>query len=1196
MWFEFFKFDLRFQLKQPLLWVIALIFGALAFGAASSDAITVGGAVGNVNRNAATVIAQFLGVFSVLSMFVVTIFIAGAVLRDSEIGISDMLFATPMRKHDYLIGRFLAGLVACLLIFLLIILGLLAGPYMPWVDSARVGVFSFKPFVWGLLVFVIPNLLFIGALLMLLAATTRSMMMVYVGVIGFFVLWLLAGSFTRDISNEWSAVLLDPFGLRAYGRMVRYFSTAEANTILPALDGYLLVNRLLWACISLALLSLTLVLFKPQRAGTGRRWFGKAKAESAGSMAAPQLSRVSLPKVQQDSSTAAAWMQFWNILKFDAKAVFKSVPFLVMLLFGIVNFVGGASQSGVMFGTTVYPVTTNMLNIMAGSFNFMLIIIVTFYAGELIFKERQVKIADVVDAMPVPNWVPLLAKAAALSAVILCFLSAGALAGILMQVIKGGAPIEFALYVKGVLIGASGFILLGLLALALQVLTNNKFIGYLVMILVLISQIVFGSLDLDHNLYNFAGTSATPYSDMNGYGHFLTGWSWFTLYWSLFTLALLIIAQAFWVRGLSQEWRIRVRLALAKLNSKAGLALAISLSAFAITGGWIFYNTNVLNQYQTKSAALDENAEYEKKYKQYKGFPHPKLTDVKANVDIYPEQRKLVINGHYVLQNKSSLPQDTLHIQLNTRVKTVWKNLPEHQLVLDDKKLGFSIIKLKQALAAGDRLALDFVATVENPGFTNSGAANTVNLNGTFFNNREFFPQFGYASDIEMRDRNERRKRGLGEPERMPKLEDESARAYHALGSEADWINFETVISTSSDQIAMAPGYLQKTWEDQGRRYFQYKMDRPMMPFFAFLSARWEVKKGDWKGIPIEVYYDKKHAYNVDRMIESTKKSLDYFTANFTPYQHQQVRILEFPRYASFAQSFANTIPYSEAIGFIADLRDKDDIDYVFYVTAHEMAHQWWGHQVIGANMQGSTVLMESLSQYFALMVMEKEYGRDKMRRFLKYELDNYLRGRGGELIEEQPLARVENQQYIHYNKGSLIFYRLRDEIGEEALNRALKRFLQDKAYQQAPYTTTKELLAYIREEAPQDKHALITDMFEKIVFYDNRVTEAKAVKRADGQWDVSMKLHLAKIEVDGKGKETARAYDEAIEIAVFSRATGAKEKDEKVLFIEKRIVPANASNLTITVKDKPFEVGVDPYNKLIDRVSKDNRKEISFE
>jgi aminopeptidase N len=373
-------------------------------------------------------------------------------------------------------------------------------------------------------------------------------------------------------------------------------------------------------------------------------------------------------------------------------------------------------------------------------------------------------------------------------------------------------------------------------------------------------------------------------------------------------------------------------------------------------------------------------------------------------------------------------------------------------------------------------------------------------------------------------------------------------------------------------------------------------MDQKMMPFFAYLSADWQVKKGDWHGIPIEIYHDRKHGYNVDRMIAGTQKSLDYFTANFTPYQHKQVRILEFPNYSSFAQSFANTIPFSESIGFIADLRDKEDIDYVFYVTAHEMAHQWWGHQVTAANVQGASMLVESLAQYSALMVMEKEYGRHQMRRFLRYELDRYLSSRGSEKIEELPLNRVENQAYIHYRKGSLIFYRLRDEIGEEALNRALKRFLQDKGYQESPFTTSAELLDYIRAEAPASKHALIADMFEKIVFYDNRVLEAKAKKRADGQWDVTMKLHLAKMEADGKGKETPRAYDEPVEIGVFARAKGAKEADERVLLLEKRVLTGDNPVVTVTVKEQPFEVGIDPYNKMIDRVSRDNRKEISID
>ncbi len=1190
---EFFSFELGTQLRQPLLWVCALLFGALAFGASTTDAIQVGGSIGNVNRNAPVVVAQLLGAFSLMSMFVVTIFIAGTVLRDSEVGISDMLFATPMKKRDYLVGRFAAGLVACLVIFALIVAGMMLGPLMPWVDAQRVGPFPGGAYLWALGVIVVPNLFFIGALLMLLASTTRSIMLVYVGVLAFFVLWIVAGSFTANIDNEWVAVLADPFGIRALGRATRYFSTAEANAGLPDIAGYMLANRALWAAVALALFSLTLVLFKPQRAGTGKRLFGKAKAVAP---AAPAAAQLALPRVTPRFTNATRWLQCWHILTFDAGAVFKSVPFLVMLLFGVLNMVGAAAQMGEIFGTTVYPRTHLMVELLNGSFNFLLIIIVTFYAGELIFKERQARIADVNDAMPVPNWAPLVAKSLALVGVVLAFLATGIVAAIAIQLFKGGAPVEPLVYAKGVLLAGVPYILMGLIAVVLQVVTNNKFIGYLLMILLMVWQVVAGVMHLDHNLYNFGGLPRTPYSDMNGFGHFIAGWSWFALYWALFTLAALIVAQAFWVRGLSSEWRSRVREAGRRLRGPAGAALAMCLLAFAGVGGWIFHNTNTLARYEAGDVGMDKQAAYEKTYRKYKDLPHAKITDVRAAVDIYPAERRVMIKGSYVLENKTSQPLDTLRLQVNPDVITTLSGLPAHKVELDDKTAGFRILKLDQALAPGARMPLDFSVDVRRPGFTNGGTPDTINLNGTFFNNRSFFPLVGYQKDFELTDRNERRKRGLGEPERMAKLENKAARADSMFGQDADWISFETTVSTSGDQIALAPGYLQKSWKEDGRNYYQYKMDQKMMPFFAYLSADWQVKKGEWKGIPIEIYHDRKHAYNVDGMIAATQKSLDYFTTQFTPYQHKQVRILEFPNYSAFAQSFANTIPFSESIGFIADLRDKEDIDYVFYVTAHEMAHQWWGHQVTAANVQGASMLIESLSQYSALMVMEKEYGRHKMRRFLRYELDRYLRSRGGESIEELPLVRVENQDYIHYRKGSLVFYRLRDEIGEEALNRALKRFLQDKGYQESPFTTSAELVDYIRAEAPAGKHALIADLFEKIVFYDNRVLEATARKRTDGQWDVSMKLHLAKMEADGKGKETARAYDEPVEIGVYARAKGAKEADERVLLLEKRVLSGDNPVVTVTVKEQPFEVGVDPYNKMIDRVSRDNRKEVSID
>jgi aminopeptidase N len=324
-------------------------------------------------------------------------------------------------------------------------------------------------------------------------------------------------------------------------------------------------------------------------------------------------------------------------------------------------------------------------------------------------------------------------------------------------------------------------------------------------------------------------------------------------------------------------------------------------------------------------------------------------------------------------------------------------------------------------------------------------------------------------------------------------------------------------------------------------------------------------------------------------MIDGVKKSLDYFTTNFSPYQHRQVRILEFPRYATFAQSFPNTIPFSEGIGFIADLRDSDEIDYVFYVTAHEVAHQWWAHQVIGGNVQGGTMLVETMAQYSALMVMEKEYGRDQMQKFLRYELDRYLRDRGGELVAEMPLSQVENQQYIHYRKGSVAMYLLRDLIGEENVNRALAKFLKDHAFEAGPYTTAGELVQYFRDVTPPQYQNTVTDLFERIILFDNQVRTASATRRADGKYVVTMTVGSMKLQSDAKGEEKPIPVDDWIDIGVF--AAGRKDRLGKPLFLEKRRITRDTETIEVVVAEKPAKAGIDPYNKLIDRNPRDNIK-----
>ena len=226
---------------------------------------------------------------------------------------------------------------------------------------------------------------------------------------------------------------------------------------------------------------------------------------------------------------------------------------------------------------------------------------------------------------------------------------------------------------------------------------------------------------------------------------------------------------------------------------------------------------------------------------------------------------------------------------------------------------------------------------------------------------------------------------------------------------------------------------------------------------------------------------------------------------------------------------------------------------------------------------------------------MEHEYGAGQMRKFLKYELDNYLRQRATERVKEQPLALNENQQYIHYNKASVILYALKDYIGEDTLNAVLAAFIKAKAFQDPPYTTSYEFLDQLRAGTDPKWASLIDDLFTKITFFDNRVTKATAKKRDDGKYDVTLELHAEKKYTDGIGKETAGKIDLPIDIGVFARGADGKEAHEKVLLLEKRQIADGDSTITVTVDSEPYEAGIDPYNKLVDRNSEDNRKRVTL-
>ncbi len=1184
------KFEFYYQLRQPVFYVTSLVFFLLAYGAITVENIQIGGAGGNTLINSPFAIMQTLLIMSLFSIFITAAFAANPVLRDRDMKMDGIIFSTPVTKRDYLLGRFIGSFAVAFLAFSASALGMIFGSWMPWLDPERLGPTQISHYLQTLFVLVLPTMLFCTALFFSLAAVTRSMMATYLGLIAFLVLYFTSQGMMDEPSYRSVAALADPFGFAAFENATRYWTAFDRNTSMIALEGEYLTNRILWLGASLLIIGFgyNRFSFAERKALWSRRLTTEIQTEEESHYSKP------LPQVTPTFGVATIWQQFRVRCGFEVKAVVKSLAFWVILAIGVLNVLGASLNLEAIFGTSVYPVTRSMVSLIQGAFSLIMMIILIYYGAELVWRERQAGCHEIMDAVPAPSWIFVASKFIAMLVVLAGILIASMFTTIAVQLSKGYTTLEPGLYFYGLWYQfALPFYLMAILSIFIQVLTRNKFLGMLLMVGYLISTIVLGSLGFEHNLYQFAGRNAAPYSDMNGYGHFEQGRAWFAFYWASFSLILAILSYGLWQRGALAPLLGRIKALRFQLGMPSRLAGATALLLFIGSGAFIFYNTNILNDYETSKDREQLAADYEKKYKSLEDNPSPHITDVKVDVDIFPDERRYEVRGRYFLVNKRDEPINEVTIGLNRALTINQLSLSHAKLREKDERFGHFFFDLTQPLEPGESLTLEFDLSRVNHGFKNSGSSTTLVKNGTFFNNVEALPFIGYNNNFELTDRHLRKKHDLPPPQRMHKLEDKDHYRESYLRSDSDWINFETTVSTSIGQIALAPGYLQKDWQKGERHYFHYKMDAPILNFFSYLSADYTLVKDQWQDVAIEIYHHKPHDYNVDRMVDGVKKSLEYFSEAFSPYQYRQLRIVEFPGYESFAQAFPNTVPFSESIGFVADLRDPDEIDYVFYVTAHEVAHQWWAHQLVGANVQGATMLSETLAQYSALMVMEREYGPEKIRRFLKYELDRYLSARGTELLEELPLTRNENQSYIHYRKGSVAMYALKDAMGESAVNAALASLLKEKAFSSDPYPTSMDLVARLRVQAEGSHQELITDMLERVVLFDLKVAKATTELLENGNYQVLLELEAHKFEADGEGQEQEIPLKNWIDIALFKEDPDKNSNPDNVLYFAKQEISEQTTVLEFEVEGKPGIAGIDPYIKMIDKNPDDNLLEV---
>lgn len=1118
--------------------------------------------------------------------------IAGqAAARDVQTGMFPLSYTTPVSKLHYLGGRFLAAFSINALLALLLPLGTLLSFYLPGLNAGEL--LHFRPWAYGsvYLLIALPNVCIATALQFAFAAMRRNVMASYMASLLLAIIAQVVAIAIAKLFSNWDLVkLLDPVGVSGIvGNELQTWAATEKNTRLVGVEGMFLWNRLLWLSIAAVASYLTYhrFHFAHPEATKSRGRIKKQQNTPILPPVAPITNSATTIKVPQGRGkanrlrqvTSIAWVSIIQIARNPAGILPVAAIALASVVF--------ASRIMTQFGIPLLPTTQQVIGYLTapvGAINTawgIMPLLILYFAGELVWRERDARISDIADATPVSDWVLFSGKYLGLASIIALWMLILMAAGIGMQLNMGYHQLEPGLYLQ-VLFGfqLADYLLFGLLAIAMHVVTQQKLTGHHLLFLVFLFIALPGAIGVEHPMLIFGKDPGWTYSDMRGFGHVLGTWLWFKTYWLAWAVLLAVAASLLWPRGKETGWKYRLWIAQRRFSNNTVWVAAIGAVLLFVTGSFIFYNTNVLNDFQTSADINSLKAQYEKRYGKYRNILQPQQTATKLHVEIYPKLQQVAIRGVYTLVNKHVVTIDSIHVAGVPGIALNHLVFNRHATkVHTDEPLGYHIFSLQQPLLPGDSLQLQFEVHYRQEGFRHTTAPTLVLENGTSFSNYDLLPSIGYQHQRELKDEVLRKKHQMAARPGIPSLYDKEARKRPFI---ADQSSFEAIIGTKNNEIAVAPGVLQKTWTSGNRHYFHYKTDAPIGGEYLILSAGYRVQESRWKDVAIRVYYHPGHAQNVGRMLQSVKASLAYFTSQFGPYPYKHFTLAERPGPGGGASADASMVNYGEQYALLQPDISSNGFDLPNYILAHEVAHQWWGlARLTPANVAGAGVLIEGLAVYSGMQVLEHTHGAAHLRRYIAYLHSDYAMPRS----LATPTLLEANEPFLYYRKGGLALYALSKYVGKEKVNGALRSLLQKKGSGTLPLPTTLDLYHELKTITPDSLHYLLYDLFEANTYWRLKTKQLTATQIKGGRWEVTLQLQAQKLVVDPTGAEKEAPMNDLLEIGLYEEG---KNLDEP-LYLKLHRIRNGEQTIKLTVPRKPALGGIDPNFLLIDLRQDDN-------
>lgn len=1190
---EIFRFEFMYQIRQVWTW---LFFAALLV---FSFLMTRDGSLAEALHddffvNSPFAIAKTTIAGNLIWLLITAVIAGEAASRDVATRMHPLVYTAPISRLQYLGGRFVATLALNALMLLVVQIGIILGVYLPGMDPEVIGPFRPAAFLTAFAFLSLPNAFIATALQFTIASGAGRPMAAYLGSMILFFMSYILGLILLFNGRQDLANILDPVGVHfILSELSHLWTTTEKNYRLLTLDGIVLTNRMLWSGVAIVfmfigyfrfqfrhrvLADLGDQLLKMMRIRKGP--IHDAELAIIPTDAATRIAAEAEPAFSLSSELRKTGAIAWSSFASSATSWAGIAMLVVIPLMCIPVIIDQMESNGVPLLPTTVQVLTEITTALSSETSRWVIIplLMIFFAGEVVWKEREAGLGEITDAMPGSEWSVLLGKFFGLTFILIAYLSLTICAGIAAQAILGYDYFEIGLYLATMFgLQLPEYLLFTLLALAIHVVVNQKYIGHLLAVIAYVMIALAPMFGLEHNLLIFGAGPAWSYTDMRGFGNSVMPWLWFKLYWTAWCLLIAIAAYLLWVRGKETNFSVRLRAGRNRLKGVTRVMCVIAVTLVLSLGAFIFYNTNILNDYQTDGDIKAMRARYEILYGKYAALDQPRLYGTKLKIDIHPSIAQARIKGVYTLLNKGREPIDTIAISTAHGVQTKVSFSQMSTALVSDDELGFYIYKLEQPLYVNDSIHLMFDVSVEQRGFRENGLDNSIVENGSQFNAANWCPSIGYQRSGELMEVADRREYDLPPRPIIPSLYDSQA-----IGKYSGGIRFEAIVSTEQEETAVAPGLLHKQWSDNGRSYFHYIADAPIGGEWSIFSAQYATRNSHWydsaqnRSVAIQIFHHPPHTANLERMTTSINASLAYYTKEFGPYKHGHLTLVEHPGNGTGMHADASMISFSEGFSlWVPSKEGSRSLDLPYAITSHEMAHQW---TLPYASVEGAPVMSESLAWYYGLKAVQHSRGESELHRLLGFMRQPYPYP---PIRRGEPLLRGLDP-YLSYRRGPFALYTLSEYAGDEKVNEALKNLLAKHRIENTPLATTLDLYNELKTVTPDTLQSLLHDLFQVNTYWELRTKRMSVSKTGSRRWRVMLDIEAEKVVDDSTGVETTIPMRDFVEIGIYG-------EDGNVLYLKKHLVNSGEQQLTIHVNEKPLRAGIDPRHLLIDINPDDN-------